>query len=128
MGVSWNNFSKLKNKMLHLKIIVVDLVLQMFICLRILIIRYTTKISFRGGKKKEVFFLFMTKCFLGKKYSHYVINFVDCLCQQPRHNNYSFNTFQQSWKVFAHSVYLSVCVRSNSRKFSSNVLKLIHVT
>ena len=36
-----------------------------------------------------------------------------------------FNTFQQSWKVFMHSVCLSVCPRSNSRKYSSNVLKLI---
>ena len=47
-----------------------------------------------------------------------------------------FNTFQHSWKVFMHSVFClsvcssvcpSVCPRSNSRKYSLNVLKLIYV-
>ena len=37
-----------------------------------------------------------------------------------------FNTLQQSWKMFMHSVCLSVCARSKSHKYSSNVLKLIH--
>ena len=42
-----------------------------------------------------------------------------------------FNTFLQSWKVFMHSVCLSVCPSvcplSNFCKYYSNVLKLIHV-
>ena len=35
-----------------------------------------------------------------------------------------FNTLYQSWKLFMHSACLSV---SNSRKYSSNVLKFMHV-
>ena len=37
------------------------------------------------------------------------------------------NTLQHSWKVFLHLVSLSVCAYSNSRKCSSNFLKLVFI-
>ena len=37
------------------------------------------------------------------------------------------NIFQQNWKIFMHLICLSVCACPNSRKYSSNTVKLIYV-
>ena len=37
-----------------------------------------------------------------------------------------FNTLKQSWKMFMHTVYPSVCTHSNCLKYSSNAFKFLH--
>ena len=51
------------------------------------------------------------------------------ICKHSKMQHYLlfFNTFQQSWNVLMHSVCLSVCTRSISRKYYSNALKLMYV-
>ena len=73
------------------------------------------------------------QCHIFKSAVGLFINYIDLICffSTLMIQNIDvpiFKTFQQNWKVFMHSVCLFVCPHSNSRKYSSNVLKFIYVS